>query len=128
MDNEEKEICWSIGLFYIEKNGQDKKAAEAEITRLGIRSIRLNRDIPIPKDQQRLTEAVYGPDKVQLKKDEVEIVLNRPGLIIGKRGENVDKLTKFLQEKNNISHVRIVEDDDNVLDSLLAPCWDHGDI
>lgn len=70
-------ICCAIGHFYLRKCENNYEEAADEIARL------------------RVTE-------VSLVSDEVHIRLNRPGILIGRRGENIGNLEKFLKRKVKI--------------------------
>lgn len=90
LSTEVRDVASRIGHFYLEKNHGDYKETEIEIRRLGI------------------TKLVVEPDKIT-------ITLERPGLIIGKRGGNLDSLTKRLGKT-----VRIEEENDP-LNAWLIP-------
>ena len=79
-------IASDIGFFYLEKNAGDYEKAIEEITQLGI-------------------------TKIDFKGTTIHITLTRPGLLIGRRGENIDKLrvhlSKSLKQEINID---IIED------------------
>lgn len=94
-----KEIARNIGQFYLQKNNGDYVATEKEILRLQIKNIEfLIRENP--KGEQ-IREAV--------------ITAGRVGLLIGRRGTNIDALEKHLGMK-----VKIMEDTDP-LESYLIP-------
>lgn len=82
LSDEVREVASQIGQFYLQKNSYDYAATEKEITSLRITTL-------------------------EIKEGEVVITLARPGSIIGRKGENIEKLTKFLNRK-----IRIVEDKD----------------
>lgn len=83
------DIVSLIGEFYLRKNDNDYVKTSVEIKQLKITEIKLD-------------------DKSVL------ITLKRPGLLIGKRGENIDKLEKFLSMK-----VKIFETENSELDYLI---------
>jgi len=93
-----KEAARNIGAFYLQKNHGDFKAAELEILKLQISSISVDDKLP--------------------NSVSIAITTGRPGLLIGKRGENIDALTKFLG-----TQVKVIEDRDP-LSSYLIP--DNG--
>lgn len=94
-----KEIAKSIGQFYLQKNNGDYIATEKEVLRLQIKKIEfLIRENPAG---EQIHEAI--------------ITAGRVGLLIGKRGTNIDALTKHLGMK-----VKIMEDNDP-LESYLIP-------
>lgn len=80
LSEEVKDVASRIGQFYLEKNHGDYKAAEKEITDLRISEITVVNNI-------------------------ASITTARPGLLIGKKGTNIDALNKYLQ-----AEIRIIED------------------
>lgn len=82
----EQEIARYISDYYVEKNKLDCDMAIKEINMLGITHI-----------------------KFQYKN--IYITLMRPGLLIGRRGINIDNLTVFLSNKLHTKiNVKIIED------------------
>jgi len=92
---EAKDAARKIGLFYLEKNNNNYEATEQEINKL------------------RIT-------KVDVTDNKVIIITERPGLLIGKRGENIDKLTEALG-----MNVHIIEEFDP-LSAYLIP-YDYSE-
>lgn len=84
-----QEIAIKIGLFYLAKHNNDYAAAQREIESL------------------RITNIVVASVKGSAV-DSVEIHLSRPGLLIGRKGENVGNLTTHL----GIAFIKIVETND----------------
>jgi ribosomal protein S3 len=84
------EMARRIGLFYLQKNNQDYEKTEKELTDLRISKIEID------------------------VKGVVFITLARVGLFIGRKGENIEKLNRFLK-----SDVRIVEDMDSIYEALI---------
>lgn len=78
-----QEIAARIGVFFLRKNDNDYEAARKEILELRISNI-----------------SFENPP------GEVSIELSRPGLLIGRRGEQIDSLEKFLGHKILIVEVR----------------------
>ena len=76
-----------IGQFYLQLNDCDYKKAIADITNLCI-------------------------TKVEWKGNTVHITLSRPGLLIGRRGENIDKLLEYIMKmtENKGIIIDIIED------------------
>jgi ribosomal protein S3 len=64
-------IGYELSTFYLIKNNHDYQKAAKEVISLNITDI-------------------------EVQGEEIHIYLNRPGLIIGRKGENIDALTKFL--------------------------------
>jgi hypothetical protein len=92
---EERAIARIIGNFYLDKNKGDYKKTHEEIFSLQITQIKLNDNT-------------------------ISITLSRPGLIIGRRGENLDMLQRYLTQQLKFYHkIEIVED--KIL-SYLYPC------
>jgi hypothetical protein len=89
---QEREIFRRIGYFFLERDGTFIEA-EKNIKMLEI------------------TRVTFSPNEKS-----VTICLGRPGLIIGKRGECIDKLTLYLKQ-SGINEVNIVED--NLFDFLI---------
>lgn len=97
LSEQDKEAARKIGYFYLEKNNRDFKATEKEIVDLRI-------------------------SKVHVKDDGVvAITTERPGLLIGLRGENIDSLTKFLGV-----NVHIIEEPDSISYYLVPQDWDDN--
>lgn len=86
---EVKEAARNIGFFYLDKNQHDYAATEKEITDLRI-------------------------SKIEVTEKGIEITTARPGLLIGRRGMNIDALSKFLKTK-----LRIIEEVDPLCSYLI---------
>jgi hypothetical protein len=84
-----REVAALIGQFYLRKHEGDYVAAEKAIVDLRISDL-----------------TVEG--------DKVTIVTARPGMLIGRRGTNIDELTAFLNKK-----VHIIEDVDPLIEYLI---------
>jgi len=82
-------ISGLIGQFYLHKNNDDYEKAGDEVKNLFITDI-------------------------QVDETTVSITCSRLGLLIGKRGENIGNLEKFLNKK-----VKIFEAKDNLLNYLI---------
>lgn len=99
ISQEVKDVCKKINKFYLKKNLGHGEVAERELLALQITKVRLSPDVEHP--------------------DTVEITTNRPGLLIGKLGQNIDDLSKFLGMK-----IKIREEMDHI-NNYLIPChWD----
>lgn len=90
ISEEVKEIAAKIGLYYLEKNNHDYQEAGSEIIDLRIEQI------------------------LVLSEDEIVIVLARPGLLIGRRGSNLDALSTYIKKK-----IRVVESREQLIDYLI---------
>lgn len=99
ISEEVKDIAHRIGQFFLEKNELDYKAACAEIEKLRINNL-----------------SIY--EKRTNGKTTIEIETSRPGLVIGRRGEQIDKLSKYLGVE-----IRLVETKETLLDYLLPYNW-----
>lgn len=84
-----RQIAEQIGEFFLLENNKDYEKTANFLTRLNI-------------------------SRIDVLCSEVMIHLSRPGLLIGRRGENVEKLEKFLDKK-----IRIIEDEDCLLNHLI---------
>ncbi len=94
----EQEIARKIGLFYLEKNGNDYAKTEEDLNKLRISRL----------------EFIQVPCKTCGHQEErLQITLERVGLLIGKRGENIDKLVKYLGQEVNI------KEEDHILSWLI---------
>lgn len=95
ISNEIQEICRHIGQFYLAKNDHDYRATQNEIEHLQITKIEIDTD-------KKLT-----------------IESNRPGILIGVRGKNIEELNTYLQTNAGISHLLIREAPDCLLNYLI---------
>lgn len=89
-----KNIAEEIGYFYLLKNNNDYSATADELI-----ALRLN--------------------KIEVKNDMVFLETSRPGLIIGKRGENFKQLEDYLKETISFSTLYVVESKDDLLYYLI---------
>lgn len=90
----EKDIARAIGYFYFERENKDEGEAIEAIKNLQIHKI-------------EYTDGV------------VIITLSRPGLLIGKKGENITSLVEYLKKEfKDMKEIRIKED--NILYHLYA--------
>lgn len=99
ISEEVKEIACKIGQFFLEKNELDYKAACLEIEKLRINNLSI------------FSKRTNGETTI-------EIETSRPGLVIGRHGEQIDKLSKYLGVK-----IRLVETKETILDYLLPFNW-----
>lgn len=99
-----KQIAVKVGHFYLQKHNGDRNAARTELQRLRFSDIKVgDKDIAFSVAADLLEERGFDERVVGhlRKKGEgldkgVEFTTARPGLFIGRRGENVDLLSKFL--------------------------------
>lgn len=89
LSEEVKDVAEKIGLFYLKKNNGNFSAAEDEIINLQIVEIEVN-------------------------ESEIIITASRVGLLIGRRGENLDALVAHLQKK-----VKLREEENCLLRHLI---------
>lgn len=80
LNKQEQEVFGRIATFYIERSGGDYAKAIKDVEQIGFRRIE-----------------VFG--------DNVVVWAKRVGLFIGRRGENVDQLQKYLGKKIYIKEV-----------------------
>lgn len=85
-----QEIARQIGKFYLTKNNGDYKKASDEILKLQITKLEV------------------------LDDGRVCITTNRPGLLIGKRGENIDNVCRHLGMK-----IHVIEEMDHIYNYLI---------
>ena len=90
----DEEAAAAIGAYYLQKNHGDYAATEKEITSLGISAVTVDNSLPHSKT--------------------ISVTLARPGLLIGKRGTNIDALEKFIGTK-----VKVIEDRDSLFHYLI---------
>lgn len=88
--NKIQAIAAAIGEFYLNKNNGDYKATENELVNLRIETIEI------------------------LSSTDIMIKLARPGLLIGRKGLNIDALSKHLSKK-----IFIVESSSQLIDYLV---------
>jgi len=91
-------IAQCIGEYYLDKNNGDYKKTQEDIRILGI-------------------------TEINHKGDTIIITLQRCGILIGRRGENIDALQKFLATKTKYTKLNIQEDK---IISWLIP-YDYSD-
>ena len=100
----EQRIIKQIGMFFVKRNidkiniGNAYIQAREDIFKLGITRIVFNIDLST-----------------------VIIHLGRPGLLIGKKGEQINALSEHLK-KYNVEKVEIIED--NLFEHLIPRQWD----
>jgi ribosomal protein S3 len=107
-----QEVAQKIGHFFIGRVTEDYRT----LTRL-IRKFAINVELDDAKIVGQAIEKTMVDlriTKIELVNNEVIVTTGRPGLIIGRKGETIDKLTLFLGK-----HVKIVEAEDNILDYLV---------
>ena len=92
LSDEIKELASRIGFFYLEKNHHDYIKAEEEIKSMAITALTIKEDGDLS----------------------IEITVGRPGILIGPKGTNIEKLAKYLGRR-----VLIKEDTDNLLSYLI---------
>jgi len=95
---ENRAIAQWIGNYYLDKNYNNYKKTAEDIRILGI-------------------------TQIEHKKDTIIITLQRCGILIGRRGENIDALQKFLATKTKYTKLDIKEDK---IISWLIP-YDYSD-
>ena len=84
-ENEDRKIAQWIGSYYLGKNNSDYKKTFEDLTVLGI-------------------------TRIEHKNSTIIITLQRCGLLIGRRGENIEQLQKFLFSKTKYTKLNIKED------------------
>ncbi len=97
-----REYARSIGEFYLKKHdGNYSRACEA-----------------VEKLQITKLEVIYTVDSTHPEgaRETVVITTARPGMLIGKKGTNIDELSQHLN-----AHIKIVEEEDHLLYYLMPP-------
>ena len=87
---EVQNVAREIGQYFLQRNGQNYAKAAEEIIRLRI-------------------------SKIEVKGEELTIVLGRPGLLIGRGGQVIRGLEAFLKAKR----ITVIEDETPLLDALI---------
>ena len=95
ISQEIKRVCYHIGQFYLAKNDNDHRAAQSELERIHITKIEFD-------ENKKLT-----------------IESNRPGLVIGVKGRNIEELNTYLQTNAGIKELLIREATDCLLNYLI---------
>ncbi len=93
-----QEVARSIGRFYLSKNQGDRDAAQNDLEKLLISEIKLDNGTVI-------------------------IHTARPGMLIGKRGQNIFALAKWLEDAG-WPHIKIIESEWCWLDYLTSGIYD----
>jgi len=84
-ESENREIAQHIGQYYLEKNKRDYKKTREDLEILGV-------------------------TEINHKNDTIIITLQRCGILIGRHGENIEQLQKFLFANTKYSKLNIRED------------------
>jgi ribosomal protein S3 len=104
---QEKEIISKIGRFFLERNLK-KSDNETKVHQVYL--------------QTRKEIQILGITRIVLTSDnEIEIHLDRPGLLIGKKGEQINALSKYM-EQYGINKIQILED--NLFEYLIPVDYD----
>jgi ribosomal protein S3 len=104
---QEKEIISKIGRFFLERNLK-KSDNETKAHQVYL--------------QTRKEIQILGITRIVLTSDnEIEIHLDRPGLLIGKKGEQINALSKYM-EQYGINKIQILED--NLFEYLIPVDYD----
>jgi len=82
----EKTVIRTIGQFYLEKNSMNYIECHRELDMLQIRDVSVDNII------------ATSPSLVCKNSKRINITLERPGILIGKNGENIEALKKYLKE------------------------------
>lgn len=96
---EVKDIAQEIGQYYLKKNDGNYELAGDDIRKLCISEIRVSNVLSSKGVESR----------------EITIVTPYPGILIGRRGSNIDELAKHL-----MAQIKVVEEE-NALINYLVP-------
>lgn len=108
------EAARKIGRFYLAKHNNDYAAAEKELNALQISRI----EVTNTETFSSLVRSQSPPQTI------ISITTARPGILIGKRGQNIDNLAKYLGTK-----VHIVEDEEPLYQYLVPnQAYDREDM
>ncbi len=94
--SKEKEVISQIGKFFLERNLK-KSDNETKIHQVYLQTREEIQDLCI-------TRIIFTSDR------SIDIYLGRPGLLIGKKGEQINELSEHLK-KYGINKIQIIEDD-----------------
>lgn len=96
------------------KRAKDREQSESrEVARLiGEYYVAKNKELGLKESHMKAREELssLGVTEIKASGNRVEITLQRPGLLIGRRGDNIDMLQKFLATKSKYTQVGIKED------------------
>jgi len=112
---------WLRNIKNILSRKKDKKLRAIAI-KIGEFYLEKNKDTDTLKNFNKATEEIYslGITQLILKRNKIIITLQRPGVLIGKRGENIDSLSKFLNMEIDIK-------EDNIISWILPIYMDSFD-
>jgi len=94
--SKEKEVISQIGKFFLERNLK-KSDNETKLHQVYLQTREEIQDLCI-------TRIIFTSDR------SIDIYLGRPGLLIGKKGEQINELSEHLK-KYGINKIQIIEDD-----------------
>ena len=94
--SKEKEVISQIGKFFLERNLK-KSDNETKFHQVYLQTREEIQDLCI-------TRIIFTSDR------SIDIYLGRPGLLIGKKGEQINELSEHLK-KYGINKIQIIEDD-----------------
>jgi ribosomal protein S3 len=67
-----------------------------------------SRDLQYKNAQEEVR--ALGLTQISVKGNELCITLSRPGILIGRKGENIDKFERYMNDKGGFTKIKIVED------------------
>ncbi|HQM07568.1 MAG TPA: KH domain-containing protein [Bacilli bacterium] len=105
--SKEKEVISQIGKFFLERNLK-KSDNETKLHQVYLQTREEIQDLCI-------TRIIFTSDQ------SIDIYLGRPGLLIGKKGEQIDALSEYLNKKYGINKIQIRED--NLFMYLIPNDW-----
>lgn len=111
LSEKEQHIARAIDTFYLEielKSKQDtSKDFDSFYDKCSLDAVKTVKDLSIKRIQ------------LNKKDNTIEIYSSKPGYIIGKAGENINKLQKYINEKLKTEYELVIKEDN--LDYYLLP-------
>jgi len=90
-----------------------------------------NQDPDVDKQYSKTQEEMLsmGITQLKLRKNIFTIVLRRPGLLIGRHGDNIDALQKYLLEHvKTVKNIKLRIEEDNITNWLIPYRPEHYDL
>jgi ribosomal protein S3 len=108
---------------YFQKRKYKEEANLREIARLiGYYYLEKNKNTDVKEEYSKTREEIIdlGITQLKLKGNILIITLSRPGLLIGRHGDNITALLNFLRNKLKKNDLRIDIKEDIIITTLLS--------